>query len=242
MTGSSAVSPSQLSFFKRLLVPILRFYIKLVYSTTKWEHLGPEETRDAIARGDPLIIAFWHGRMLIMPVLKPKGYKAHMLISNNRHGSLVAEVIRVWNAPSIRGSTRNPKKTAQDKGGREALADIKRATNRGDAIGITPDGPRGPRMRVQKGVATIAQMTGLPVCGVTYATRWRKILGSWDGFHLAFPFGRGTIVWSLPLTIDRELDAGEACRRIEEIMIEGTRQADLASGHIPVEPGSPRED
>jgi lysophospholipid acyltransferase (LPLAT)-like uncharacterized protein len=40
---------------------------------------------------------------------------------------------------------------SSSKGGAHALREMIRLLKRGFRIGITPDGPRGPRMRVQMG-------------------------------------------------------------------------------------------
>ena len=105
MTDPAAISPRKLRLRDRIVVPLARAYIRLIFATTRWQHQGSNWTREAMARGEPLIITFWHGRMLIMPVLKPRDYQASMLISNNKHGTLVAEIIRIWNAPAIEFAT-----------------------------------------------------------------------------------------------------------------------------------------
>lgn len=39
---------------------------------------------------------------------------------------------------------------------------------------ITPDGPRGPRFRVQKGIIEIAKKTGLPIFPVGFSASKKK--------------------------------------------------------------------
>ncbi|MEK6576836.1 MAG: hypothetical protein AABZ05_04490, partial [Nitrospirota bacterium] len=39
---------------------------------------------------------------------------------------------------------------------------------------ITPDGPRGPRYRVQKGIIEIAKKTGLPIFPVGFSASKKK--------------------------------------------------------------------
>ena len=73
------------------------------------------------------------------------------MISNNRDGDLIAALVRRFGALAVRGSTYDREK-AQDKGGKEAFAAaLEELQTRRAIIGITPDGPRGPRMRAQKG-------------------------------------------------------------------------------------------
>jgi lysophospholipid acyltransferase (LPLAT)-like uncharacterized protein len=68
----------------------------------------------------------------------------------------------------------------------EALWKMCRITER-DHVAITPDGPRGPRRRVQPGMIFLASRTGLPIMpvGIAYARCWR--LGSWDRFAVPYP-------------------------------------------------------
>src|SRR5262245_32924491 len=49
-------------------------------------------------------------------------------------------------------------------------------------IAVTPDGPRGPRRKLQERVVFLASRTGLPLVlvGVGYEKVWRA--GSWDRF------------------------------------------------------------
>ena len=60
-------------------------------------------------------------------------------------------------------------------------------------IAITPDGPRGPRYRLNPGVLKVAQQTGVGVMpiNVEYSRCWQ--LKSWDGFMIPKPFSRADI-------------------------------------------------
>ena len=48
----------------------------------------------------------------------------------------------------------------------------------------------------------------VPIVPITYATSRRRVLATWDRFHLALPFGRGVYLWGEP--IDRAADLDEA--------------------------------
>ena len=47
---------------------------------------------------------------------------------------------------------------------------------------------------------------GVPIVPITYATSRRRVLRTWDRFHLALPFGRGVFLWGEPIEIAAELD------------------------------------
>ncbi len=44
------------------------------------------------------------------------------------------------------------------------IAELAAGTN----IGITPDGPKGPRHRVKQGIIELARISGRPIVPVTY--------------------------------------------------------------------------
>ena len=51
-------------------------------------------TVDALVReGKPIIIAFWHGRQLMMP-LAYRGESASILISQHRDGEIIARIMK----------------------------------------------------------------------------------------------------------------------------------------------------
>ena len=54
-------------------------------------------------------------------------------------------------------------------------------------IGITPDGPRGPRGKVQDGVLVVAAASGLSITPVTTRVNWKWQLPSWDRFQIPIP-------------------------------------------------------
>jgi hypothetical protein len=120
------------------------------------------------------------------------------------------------------------------RGGSFALRTMVKRLKQGGCVGITPDGPRGPAMTASIGIVNIARLAGVPIFPVTYATSRRRMLATWDRFHLALPFGRGVYLWGEPIEIAADLDeAGlENVRRLfESRMVEMVREADRRVGH-----------
>ena len=66
---------------------------------------------------------------------------------------------------------------------------------------VTPDGPRGPRYRVQPGVITVAQKTGAPILPLAYDAEWKKVFQSWDRFIMPLPFSRIVVVYGEPISV-----------------------------------------
>src|SRR5260370_22518888 len=109
----------------------------------------------------------------------------------------------------------------------------------GACVGITPDGPRGPAMHASPGIVNVARLAGVPIVPVVFATSRRRVLNSWDRFHLAKPFGRGIFLWGEPIEIDRELDeAGLEHARllVDSRMNDMSAQAHPRVGHAPLLP------
>lgn len=201
-------------------------YIRFVYRTNRWTVEGGEAPRRLTAEGRPFIGAFWHGRMLMIPMAWQRMAPMHMLISAHRDGRIIADAVSYFGIQAITGSTR--------RGGSAALRNMLKKLREGDCVAITPDGPRGPAMSVSIGIINAARLAQAPIVPITYATSRRRMLASWDSFHVALPFGRGIFLWGEPIEIDAETDelGLERCRRrIEMRMAEMVGEADRRLGH-----------
>jgi lysophospholipid acyltransferase (LPLAT)-like uncharacterized protein len=210
---------------------VTQLYIRLVYLTNRWSIEGCEWTRRLSREGQTFIVAFWHGRLLMMPKAWHQLTPFHMLISAHRDGRIIAGAMTYFGIGTIAGSTR--------RGGSSALRAMLKQLKGGAAVGITPDGPRGPAMTVSIGIVNIARIAGVPIVPVTYATSRRRELATWDRFQLALPFGRGVFLFGEPIEIDAELDdAGlETVRELLEIrMLEMDREADRLVGYQASQP------
>jgi len=210
---------------------IIHLYIRFVYATNRWSVEGAEVPRRLRAEGRSFILAFWHGRLLMIPMAWQRLAPMHMLISAHRDGRIIADAVTYFGVDSIAGSSR--------RGGSAALRQMLKRLATGECVGITPDGPRGPAMQASSGIINVARLSGAPVVPVVFATSRRRVLQSWDRFHLAVPFGRGVFLWGEPIEIARDLDpAGlEAARLlVEDRMNELARESDRRVGHESLSP------
>jgi lysophospholipid acyltransferase (LPLAT)-like uncharacterized protein len=201
-------------------------YIRFVYLTNRWSVEGGERPRQLSAEGRSFIVAFWHGRLLMMPLAWHRLVPFHMLISAHRDGRVIAGAMTYFGIESIAGST--------SRGGSVALRTMLKRLKEGGCVGITPDGPRGPAMTASIGIVNVARLARVPILPLTYATSRRRVLATWDRFHLAIPFGRGVYMWGEPIEIAPHLDeAGlESARRlVESRMVEMVLEADRRVGH-----------
>lgn len=209
-------------------------YVRLVWITGRWTIEGDALPRQMWAEGKPFILAFWHGHLLMMPKCWDLSKPMHMLISQHRDGQIIARVIGHFGLGTAAGSS--------TRGGSAALRQMLKALKAGEYVGITPDGPRGPRMRATAGIVNIARMSGAPILPCAYSTRRRKQLGSWDRFQVALPFSSGVILWGEPITVAKDSDeaALEAARlQVEQAMNDLAHRAERQMGHPPTEPAPP---
>lgn len=225
------------AIIRRLLCWIGAQYIRLVYTTGRWTVVRGSVPSEFWQSERPFILAFWHGRLLMMPYCWDHKATIHMLISPHRDGQIIANTVGHFGIKTITGSS--------SRGGAGALRAMIKALGAGECVGITPDGPRGPAMRSSEGIVTVARMSGVPIIPATFGMDKRRVLSTWDGFMIAWPFARGVVVWGEPIHVPRKADkdALEAARRqVEQSLNEITAEADRISGHDPQEPASPARD
>lgn len=215
------------------------FYIRLVAWTTRWDRIG-RQNYDRLLQGDTGVIATaWHGRLFMAPLWVPRNRRTIAMISRNDDGELISALVRRFKVNAIRGSTYDHEKK-REKGGSEVYSDaVQELTGHKALVAITPDGPRGPRMRAQRGIARLSIETGAPIQPIAFSVRRGKVFRSWDRFLLPWPFGRGVQIFDEPLwppESDDEAATDAFLSRIEERLIAITTQADALCGREPVAP------
>lgn len=237
--------------------PVLQFllgrlmggYILFVGATTRWTKIN----RGAVepfwkTDGGKLIACMWHGRFSLFHKIwsfETGIPKAKVLISQSREGGIVAQTSLTVGADVIRGSAAKPGK--QGKGGAEAVRAMARHIDGGGIIAMTPDGPRGPRMRLKRGPIQLAKIASAPLLAVTWATSNRIVFkDSWDQFVLPLPFGKGALIWGNPIAppaqdaSDGEIEAVRLQLEVEMNRI--AAEADRIAGVTPIEPAPPRSE
>lgn len=116
-----------------------------------------------------VVIAFWHGRQLMMPLVY-RGNGASILISMHEDGEIISRTMRYFGFNSIRGSTSRRGTLALLK-----MINLSKNKNPQDLV-ITPDGPRGPRYTLQKGVIEIARLTRMPIFPLAFSASKKNSL------------------------------------------------------------------
>jgi len=154
------------NWLKLRWLPVLAAWgIKLLGKTMSWSTVGEEKVDTLMSQGTPIIIAFWHGRQLMMPLVY-RGKAASILISQHRDGEIIANIMKQFDFGAVRGSS--------SRGGMQALRKLVSVGRQGKDLVVTPDGPRGPACHVQMGVISLAKLTGFPIVPLTFACSKKK--------------------------------------------------------------------
>lgn len=153
-----------------------------------------------------LIWAFWHNRMFVFPYLHQRWFPhihGAILSSPSDDGQIIADVCASFGFEAARGSSSKPQK------GLAALILMAESLRSGLDIGITPDGPRGPRYQLQPGIVKLAQLTGAPIIPVRVEYSHALHFKTWDGFMLPLPFSRVKLTLEPTLTVPRKISEEE---------------------------------
>ncbi len=169
---------------RRLLLWLLATLLR-VWSRT----LRIDTTPEAIARiretPAPVAYVLWHNRLFLVAEIFRRfrvGREIHVLVSASRDGAWLSAFFRLVGLVPVRGSS--------SRLGREAGRALIETMRAGHDIGITPDGPRGPRYSIEPGVLVVTRRLHAPMVllGMKFSHAWR--LRSWDQFCLPVPFSR----------------------------------------------------
>ncbi len=206
-------------------------YIRFVYLTGSWKTVGGDIPRRYWDEGKPFILTFWHGRLMMMPRFWDKGTAISMLTSQHRDGQIISRIVGRFGVVTVVGSS--------SRGGAQALRSMVKSLKAGNCVGVTPDGPRGPRMRAAPGIVSIARLSGIPIIPAAYSVTRGRFLGTWDRFLVPWPFTQGVLIWGEPIAVsgNADVDAREADRiKIEESLNALTFEADRLCKNRPIEP------
>lgn len=215
----------------KLIAAVLHRYLRLVFRTSRWEMRGNEQITRNARTGTAQIFVFWHGRLAMMPAFKPHGQQTFAVASRHRDGEFLSELMDCFGLRMIRGSSRRSG-SSKDRGGRGALVGAIEKLRAGNALAITPDGPRGPRMRLGGHTINIARMTGAALFPMSFSTSNGILLKSWDRFFLPLPFSRGYFFVGEPVSVPKDADAEtveKIRQKVEDALNALTHEADHAA-------------
>lgn len=206
-------------------------YLKLVQALGRWEFRGSEIVQSQIDQQKPIILCFWHSRL----VANAFGWKfdkpLHQLSTPHRDGKLAAATYNRMGVKTIWGST--------SKGGSQAVRGMLKILKAGGIVAITPDGPRGPRGRMQKSAIDLARLSGAVLIPVSNSFKPFKMLNTWDRMLVPVPFSSGIFKAGEAIEVPRKAteEELEAIRQqVEDQLNALTFELDLETGVPTPEP------
>jgi lysophospholipid acyltransferase (LPLAT)-like uncharacterized protein len=201
-----------------LAPPVVSAALSALVRTLRVRFVGQEDLFSRWARGEKVIVAFWHNRLLMMP-LAAAGQPVCILVSLHRDGEIATRALSRWGIHVVRGSATR----GAVAGFKHLLAEYRNGYN----LAVIPDGPRGPRHVAKPGVIHLARATGAPIFPATFAASRAARLRSWDRLVIPLPFTRVAIAFGQPLHVDRHAAEGrlEECRCTLEARLEELERA-----------------
>lgn len=199
------------------LVPFLVFCLHgMLKATLRVERVGFEVVQGFVDRDERFVLSFWHRRLVMMPLAypfhrkNPEGERRGVAIlsSDSKDGERSAATWRWLGIHAVRGTVGHS--------GAQALVRMIQIVKQGWDLGITVDGPRGPRQKAKPGVLAVSRKTGawlVPVC-VAYSRAWQ--LHTWDGMLVPMPFSRVRVQYGEPFRVTTQQEEESLLARLED--------------------------
>ena len=216
---------SSFRLIQTLISLIGSIYVLTVYKTSKVNLKNRKKIENLLERNESFIYSFWHDQLLMCPLTWQSNSNIKVLISKHRDGDIIAQLISNLGFEAIRGSTHKTNKI-KNKGGLLSARKMIKSLKNGISIGISPDGPKGPRHKVSEGILSISRLSKsviLPV-GIGFKKKW--VLNTWDKFIIPKPFNEITVIWGDPIpAITNEKNNHQFKTKLESKMNNLTAQA-----------------
>jgi lysophospholipid acyltransferase (LPLAT)-like uncharacterized protein len=161
---------------------------------------GEEYLRRAREHHPAVIFAFWHGRLLVLSFTH-RGRAIQVLASEHADGEMMGQTIRRLGFGHVRGSS--------TRGGARAIRRLVGKLEEGLDLGITVDGPKGPRFVVKPGPLEIAKLSGAAIVPITASSLRHWTFRSWDAFEVPKPFSVVSVRYGEPVVVPPDAGAGE---------------------------------
>jgi lysophospholipid acyltransferase (LPLAT)-like uncharacterized protein len=205
--GRPLGGPLSVWFKYRFLTWLASILWRALKVSLRRSRVGFEAVRALVEEDRRVAFAFWHRRLVMMPLGYPFVRRAAdgerrgvaILSSDSRDGEMSAAIWRHLGIHAVRGS-------ASHGAGAQGLVKMIQVVRNGWDLAITPDGPKGPRFEAKPGVIAVARKTRAWVAPVTvaYSSAWQ--LGTWDGMLIPKPFSRMAVIYGEPYQVPERID------------------------------------
>lgn len=222
-SNPKVVVPHSVKWHQRIVSFAIVVLFKILMLT--WRPRWSDRSGAFNGEQGPVIYCVWHNRLALSMFIYHRWTRKKRpanglvaLISASKDGGLLADVLDKFGVEAVRGSS--------SRRGNQALLEATRGAEEGYNIAITPDGPRGPKYKIQPGVVALAQLTGLPIIPVSAHIASKVCTKSWDQFQIPLPFSRCDIEFGKPIVIPRDVsdEQREQLRlQLEQTLVAMTR-------------------
>ena len=181
-------------FIQHILAIIVVLYIYLVRLTSKINYINLSIPQSFWKNNKPFILAFWHSQLMLISYTWKSPKKINILASSHsdgRFGAIVGKYFNLYNIPTSINKSKL------------SIRVIYQKLKEKSYVGITPDGPRGPKEIVSEGIIKIARATNTPIIPCGFWSSKNFHLKSWDSFLVTLPFSKCRFVWQKPLYIPK---------------------------------------
>lgn len=185
---SGVITPHRAAWRERFIARLIFVIARTLEASLRFR-LQDEARVFTNLSGKRVVFATWHNRLALALSIhnrymrqRDPSRRLAAMVSASRDGGLLARILELFEVQPVRGST--------SRRGPQALRELTGWAERDHDLAITPDGPRGPIYKVQEGVISLAQLTGLPIVPVTLNLTRKFKLPSWDRFQIPLPFSK----------------------------------------------------
>jgi lysophospholipid acyltransferase (LPLAT)-like uncharacterized protein len=146
------------------------------------------------------LFSVWHDSAVIA-AFGGRHTRTVALTSCHRDGSFVASVVRFKDVQAVRGSS--------GRSGHHAARRLLQVARSNDIV-MTPDGPRGPRRTMSRGIVYLSSRSGNPIVPTAFACSgaW-EIPGSWTTQTIPKPFSNVALLAGDPIRVPADLAQDE---------------------------------
>lgn len=180
------------------LVPFLgTLYLKFTGITSRLTLVVSSDAKKFYKENKTFVYAIWHDQLAYL-IYSHRNRNVSALVSKSKDGQYIAGVLKNFGFNSVRGST--------SRGASTAVMALLEELEAGKRIVLTPDGPKGPRHKPQKGALYLAKKAQMPIIPVACALSCKKVFNSWDKFQLPLPFTKAAVVYGNQINVNSEED------------------------------------
>jgi lysophospholipid acyltransferase (LPLAT)-like uncharacterized protein len=213
------------STLKFLVVPYLfKLLIVLVTATcrVRWHNRQVLDQLNQVDRA--LVMSMWHS-CSTTATWALRDTAITVMVSNSRDGEYVSRLANLFGIQTLRGSS--------SSGSAKAIRSALKVLAKNRTLGVTPDGPRGPKFKMQNGALWFAASSKAPILPIHIESTRQWVLRSWDGHCLPKPFSTIHVGVGKPTWVDKSelvADANAVALRIEHAMMDNVNVVRAACG------------